>query len=307
MPDVVVTGSSGFVGRQVVAALAATDARVAALSRRRPHEMPQGVTFLACDLLEPGAAAEAMRTLKPTHLVHAAWDVTPGQFWGSRKNLDWAAASLALYREFAAAGGRRAVFLGTCAEYDWHSSTLAERSTPTVPITVYGAAKHGVHTILEAVARQHGGSLAWGRLFLLYGPHEAAGRLVSDLTKNLLEGRRVAVTEGVQLRDFMHVADAGAALARLLRSDVTGPVNIATGRTVPVRTVCQSIAALTGRPDLLDLGARPTPAGEPPCLAADVTRLRQEVGFSPRFDLESGLADTVAWWRSQLGRTTLRA
>ena len=40
--------------------------------------------------------------------------------------------------------------------------------------------------------------------------------------------------------------------------------------------------------------------GEPASLVADVGRLRDEVGFSPRIDLAEGIRDTVAWWQGRL-------
>ncbi len=298
---VVVTGASGFVGRHVLAALAGSGLRITALSRHPPDWMPAGVAFHGCDLLDPRATSAAMRELAPSHLIHSAWDVTPGVFWGAPANLDWVAASFVLYRAFADGGGRRAVFVGTCAEYDWSFSHLAESGTPLAPATFYGIAKHALHSVLAPLARQQGISLAWARLFLLYGPYEAPGRLVSGIARDILEGRRVALTEGTQVRDFMHVADVGRALAALLRSDVTGPVNIASGAPVQVRHVAEKIATLAGRPDLLDIGARPMPVQEPLFLTADVTRLREEVGFAPQFDLDTGLADTFAWWRARLG------
>ncbi len=95
----------------------------------------------------------------------------------------------------------------------------------------------------------------------------------------------------------MHVADVARAFVDLLASDVTGAINIASGVCVPVREVVTTIGALAGAPHLVRLGALPSRPGDPPRLAASVGRLRQAVGFRPRYDLATGLADTVAWWQ----------
>jgi nucleoside-diphosphate-sugar epimerase len=55
-----------------------------------------------------------------------------------------------------------------------------------------------------------------------------------------------------------------------------------------------------GRPDLLQLGARSAPANEPALLVPAVARLRDEVGWQPRFRLRDGIADSIAWWRQRL-------
>ena len=55
-------------------------------------------------------------------------------------------------------------------------------------------------------------------------------------------------------------------------------------------------------PDRVRLGARPTPANEPACRQADVTRLRRELKWAPRFDLRRGIADTLDWWKANRPR-----
>lgn len=190
------------------------------------------------------------------------------------------------------------VVAGTCAEYAWGDDRLVEGLTPCAPSTLYGTAKDSLRRILEAFAGAAPISVGWGRLFFLYGPGERGGRLVSDAINALLAGQTFATSHGRQRRDFMHVADAANAFAALVDSDVQGAVNIGTGAAVAVRAILEKIASLTGRGDLIMFGARPLPAGEPQTIEAGTQRLFEEVGFRPRFDLTSGMADTVAWWRN---------
>jgi nucleoside-diphosphate-sugar epimerase len=172
-----------------------------------------------------------------------------------------------------------------------------ERTTPTVPATLYGASKHAVHGVLEAWGEQTGVSVGWARLFFLYGPHEHPDRLVSSVIRALLAKREAACTAGAQVRDFQHVDDCAGALAALLDRDVRGAVNIASGHATTIAEVAISIADQLGARDLVKLGARAMPAGDPPVLTASVQRLRAEVGWTDRFDLERGLAHAIDYWR----------
>jgi nucleoside-diphosphate-sugar epimerase len=146
--------------------------------------------------------------------------------------------------------------------------------------------------------------MAWGRVFFLYGPHEAPGRLVSDVIQSLIERREAHCSDGTQQRDFMHVVDVGRAFAAVLDSDCTGPVNIASGVCVPVRSVVSTIGLLTQASDLIRFGAANRP-NEPPRLAASIDILHDRLGFRPRYDLESGLANTVDWWRARRARSEM--
>ncbi len=323
MKRVLVTGAAGFVGRHAVAALAARGFEIHAMGRTAPDGAH---AFHAADLLDPAQRRAAVQAAGASHLLHLAWITTPGRYWQAPDNLDWTAASIDLVQRFREAGGTRAVVAGTCAEYDWTeinrlpraepaSPSLRPRSegdeaairmgqlfesAPCEPATLYGAAKDSLRRVLAAYAATADLSLAWGRLFYLYGPGETPGRLVGDAARALLAGERLATSEGRQRRDFLHVGDAGAAFAALLDSGVEGPVNIGSGDAVPVRTILEAIGTLTGRPDLIDFGARPLGPTEPACIEADIRRLANEVGFSPRYRLDQGLAATVTGWREAL-------
>jgi len=289
---VLLTGASGFIGRHALAALAAAGHEVHAVARTRGPAV-DGVTWHEADLLSGVGVVEEV---EPELLVHLAWYAEHGRFWTSAENVRWVEASLALLRAFVHVGGSRAVLAGTCAEYEW-TRALYPETAPIRPSTLYGAAKHGLHVVARSFAEQAGMSLAWGRLFFLYGPFEDPGRFVPSLVLAMLRGEPAPMTLGTQRRDFLHAADAGAAFAAFAGSDVTGAVNIASGEPLQLRDLAERIARRIGREELLQLGARPMPEGEPRALIADVRRLRHEVGWSPEITLDDGLDGVIAWWR----------
>lgn len=104
----------------------------------------------------------------------------------------------------------------------------------------------------------------------------------------------------------MHVADVAAAFVAILDSKVQGPVNIASGRAVSVKEVAEKIASKLGKRHLLKLGALPAPRAEPLVLKADIRRLRREVGWRPRFNLDRGLDEAIAWHAKDMGKTRMR-
>ncbi len=303
--SVIVTGAGGFIGSRALEPLLAHGFEVHALSRSRAADAR--VHWHAVDLLDAQLVAALVRELKATHLLHLAWFTEHGRFWSAPENLDWLGASVQLLRAFAQAGGERAVMAGTCAEYDW--TTAAEScveldsdlmpATPLAPATLYGAAKHATHLVSRAYAREAHISLAWGRIFLLYGPGEDERRLVPAVARALLEGREAQTSDGTQVRDLMHVDDVAAAFAALLASEVEGPVNVASGEPTRLRQVIEEIGRAAARPDLLRIGALPRSGSEPERLVADTARLRGEVGFEPQIALSEGIASTLAWWREQ--------
>jgi nucleoside-diphosphate-sugar epimerase len=295
---VLLTGASGFIGSHAAAALVEQGHEVVAVARRAGPARA-GVSWDELDLLEPGQAEDLARRVRAEELLHLAWYAVPGSFWTAPENERWIDASLRLLRAFAEAGGRRAVMAGTCGEYAWGEGILRESGTPLQPATLYGACKLATNVAATAAAQQMGLSLAWGRIFFVYGPGEPGGRLVSGLASGLLAGLEVPTTDGVQRRDFLHVRDVARAFVTLLASDVTGAVNVASGKATAVRDIVALVAAAVGDSGRVSVGGLAPRAGEPALIQGDASRLHDEVGFQPVIGLEEGIAETVAWWRRQ--------
>ena len=296
MKKVLVTGASGFIGSDCLAPLLARGYEVHAVSSRPGGQLEQRDVHWHQADLTAGQSAELLESVRPTHLLHLAWYTAPGAFWTSTENLHWVRASLELLRSFAECGGLRVVFAGSCAEYEWKYDVYSEESTPLVPATLYGACKHGLHTIFEAYARQAGLNAAWGRIFFLYGPNEHPQRLVASVIRSLLRNEPAQCSHGRQIRDLLFSKDVAEAFVALLDSEVTGSVNIGSGTPVALKDVVVRIGEKLGRQELIQLGAQAAPAGEPPVLVADIARLREEVGWHPRYDLDQGLDATIRWW-----------
>lgn len=300
MKRVLVTGASGLVGRATLPLLLDRGFEVHAVSSSGSAGMDPSVVWHQADLLEKDATARVIREVEPTHLLHLAWYTHPGAVYTSFENVRWVDASLHLLREFARCNGRRATVAGTCAEYDWSARVYSEDSSALAPRTLYGACKYSVWLLASRMSELDAVGIGWGRLFSVYGPGEHPDRLVPSVARALLAGQEARCTPGTQIRDYLYSGDAAGAFVALLESDVHGPVNIASGRGIPVRALVSEIGAAIGRPDLIRFGEVALGAGEPSALVADTRRLTKDVGWSPAVDLATGVRRTVAWWREHL-------
>jgi nucleoside-diphosphate-sugar epimerase len=299
MPRILVTGARGFVGRSVIAPLLGRKFEVHGVTRERVEKSDQ-VRYHRADLLVPGEAARVMDEVRPTHLIHLAWHLPVGAYRQAGGHARWIGATCALVQAFADAGGKRFVGVGTCAEYAPGPEPLSEVGATLAPRDAYGRAKDTTRRALDAYAEENGVEAAWARLFSLHGPHESPARLVPSIVRALLAGERALCSPGTQVRDYLHVEDAADALAALVDSHVGGALNVASGEGVQVAHVARRVSELMGRPELLQLGARPLPPDESPFVVAEVARLRRELGWKPAHDLEAGLIRTVAWWKQDM-------
>lgn len=297
MTPLLITGASGFLGRNLIEELSAGDVRgIHAVARMPPSDVP-GAQWHSLDLLEHESARRVIAAIRPRTIIHLAWCATPGVFWSSPENTQWLERTRELGEAAADLGVRRLVVAGTCAEYDWSGDgTLQENVTPFRPATPYGQAKHAARLAIEEIARQSGMSLAWLRVFWTCGRHEHPARLVPGVIRGLRSGEVVPLTEGTQAIDMVAASDLARAFIAAARSGATGAFDLASGRPVTVRTIAERIAARIGGSDRLKFGMRPTPPGTPDLIVGQAGRLCEAAGWRPVLDLDQMLEAAVDWW-----------
>jgi len=297
---VLITGGSGFIGRNCLDRFVRRGYDVHAVAGSRPGDDEPGITWSQANLLDLDQIAGIVADARADTLLHLAWMVKPGEAYTSPENFSWVSASMELIQQFVHHGGRRVVAAGTCYEYDHSLGWCHEQRTPTNPDTVYGTCKNTLRQLASAYCHTAGVSFAWPRIFFLYGPHEHPNRLVSSVIRSLLNGEAAKCSHGRQLRDYLYVEDLADALVALCESDVENEINIASGQPVTLAKIVSRIGCLMERPELVLLGALPCRGSEAPLVAADTTLLRERLGWNPRHKLDESLRSTIAWWQAQL-------
>ncbi len=267
---ILITGSMGFVGRQVVKAFPADSTQVRLVVREGKEKEAQAVRHDAevvstKDLFAESAEWWKLQCANIDVVVHVAWYAEPGKYLESPRNLDCLIGSLHLAKGAMHAGVKRIVGVGTCFEYDLAAGVLSVE-TPLKPLTPYAAAKAALYMSLAQVVPNAGAEFAWCRLFYLFGEGEDSRRLVPHLRSKLEKGEQVELTSGKQIRDFLDVADAGRMIADVALGSQVGPVNICSGTPITVRQLAEKIADEYGRRDLLRFGARANNLIDPTCV-----------------------------------------
>lgn len=294
---VLLTGASGFVGCAILEALGRQGAEVHAVSRRSPASSAPHIWHQA-DLLVPGVAESLAEDICADTIIHAAWIVDHGSFWSAPENLDWVYASLALLRAAHESGTRRFVGIGTCYEYDWpDNGDCKETGTSIRPHRLYAIAKDATRRASEGFSAEQGLEFVWARLFFLYGAGEHPNRVIPCFARAITRGDPAPDVDGNSVRDFMDVHDAGEAIAALAFSRFIGAINIGTGQGIKISELATKMERLAGRPGSIEFRKSGKPSNNPPRIVADVSRLREELGFEPTRTFDEGLRRVLTQWR----------
>ena len=300
MNRVLVTGGGGFIGRHLLPLLVASGAEVHAVCRgSAPEVADKRVLWHQADMLDARQVKALVRQVKADQLIHLAWYTTPPLYWEAGENTLWLEASILLFREFADAGGKRVVAMGTCAEYDWSGGRCIEDSTSLAPLSLYGRSKNSLQASLAKIAASSGIVSTWARLFFPYGPGEHPSKLVTHIATALLNGQRASCSTPDQKRDFIYVTDVASAIVAVLKSRFSGAINIGSGAAVTVREVVEKVAQQIGRVDLLDLRTPDQTSNAAPLVVADIGKLGGVIHWTPAVCLDAGIAQTIEYCRGK--------
>jgi nucleoside-diphosphate-sugar epimerase len=302
---ILITGAGGFIGSHVARLLVQQghDVHATILGDNdtvRIRDLLPRLHTIPCNLENPAELESCLDAVRPELCIHLAWYALPGKYLDAVENFGSLNATLHLARKLAALGCRRFVGIGTCFEYE-HAGAVLSETSPTKPRSLYAACKLSAALMLEQFARLTPMQIAWVRLFYQYGPDEAPQRLMPYAINTLLKGQTLKLTPGEQVRDFLHIEDVASGIVAVAQSALTGVVNVGSAQPVTVRQIAETIAAIIGRPDLLALGAQPYSPSDPMFILADNSRLRENTGWKPRYDLDTGLRQTIEWWRTRQG------
>lgn len=292
-----VTGAAGFIGSQVVRTLVEDGDDVHAVVRpgadtARLAGVEEGVTLHRIDLDSRRDVTERLGAISPEVVYHLAWYAEPQKYLHAKEeNMASLEASVPLVSE-ALAGGGRVVLAGTCLE------GLPQRERDAF---FYASAKRSLHELALHLSDERAGSSVCAHIFYLYGPDEDERRLVPSLIRALTRGEPIAVTAGEQRLPYLHVADVARALVAIGRSSQTGTIDVCSGPPTVLRDLFAAVGAELSRDDLVRVGGRPYRDDEIMELPHDPRPLR-DLGWAPTFDLRTGVADTVAWWKERTTR-----
>ncbi len=299
---ILVTGGAGFIGSHVVEALVRDGTTVHVLdnlSTGRRENLPDGVRFFHGDLLDGHLLDQALEGVQG--IIHLAARVAIRDSLihfpeDAQTNL---IGTLNLLKQAGVRRVKKFVFSSSMAVYADRDDPVPIPETYTLePISPYGLSKLSAEKYVSLLARELGMQSVCLRYFNVYGPRQAFTPYVGVITifiEHLLKGTPpVIFGDGEQRRDFVCVEDITRATLLALDADLGHEImNVGTGTGTSVNQIARLLIEKL-RPDLEPVYEAAQP-GEIRHSIADISRIRDRLGFQPRARLQDKIDDVVAW------------
>jgi UDP-glucose 4-epimerase len=302
-----VTGAAGFVGTNLVAALADAGHDVVAWIHPggetwRLDTLGARARVEAVELLDGDAIDAGVERARPDWIFHLAahgaysWQRDPERIM--QTNLVSTVRLLGACRD---RGFEAFVHAGSSSEYGFQDHAPAETELPE-PNSDYAAMKAAATLHCRFVAQREDLHIVTLRLYSVFGPWEEPGRLMPTLVARGLEGKLPPLVSPDTPRDFVSVRDVDRAfLAAAQRTDAErgGVFNIASGRETPLREV---VAVARRQLDIAaepDWGTEPQRDWDAAVWVGDPRKAAAELGWRAEDDLDTGFAAIADWLRDR--------
>lgn len=292
---VLITGGTGFIGKNVVNELLKRGYEVHSLVYPPFAEEEKGLFQYEMNLMDTNTVSEFLQKNSFENLIHLAWYVGP-KCHVHNCNIDWVVATLNLIKYFKESGGKKFVGAGTISEYEYKYGYFLEDETPTNPGTLYGNGKNVVYNLAKVYCKFNNIDFKWPRIFNVYGPNEKLQRLMPSVINSCLKGEDVKVSDCLKFQDYLHVEDTARGIVDVFESDIQGAVNICSGKPVQLKYIVNKIAELTEFKGNILWGAIPAAFGDE-VVVGNNEKLKS-IGWEPKYSLDEGLKSTIEWWKN---------
>ena len=285
---VILTGATGLIGKETIEPFLKNEFEIFALTIDGDYS-DRKIHWIDANIFDHARVKEVMMQIQPEYLLHFAW-TAQGDYLTSDSNYNWLDSSYIMLKEFINYGGKRAVFAGTCAEYEFQDRPLKE-SDRLKPSTLYAKCKNELREKAQSVCTQNGVSFGWGRIFYVYGHGENPTRLTPYVVDSLMKNKKVTIKSGPLVKDYMYTKDTASAFVKFLNTNVEGCVNICTANPIRVRDFVLNIATKMQKDHLIEFIDECQ--NQPTFIVGDNSRLKNEVGYEIMYTLDDAISEIL--------------
>ena len=297
---ILITGSSGFIGTNLLFSLQSQNYDIAVIDRSNNPNFKNVINYIG-DICDYSFVEKTILDFQPNKVFHLAG------YKNRSSNIEEVSLSLNvnllgtlnLYQALTKISTIESIIaIGTSDEYGIQYSSFTESSIEN-PISAYGFSKLCGTQLAQFFNRSFNLPVIILRPTIAYGPHQANDMFIPSLINTLMSNSDFKMTEGKQLRDFIYISDLVDAMLLISESQShNGEIfNIGSGDSLRLREVASIIAKDLNKELFLKIGSIPYRSNEVMKYRTSIDKVKNTFGWNPKINFKKGIELTVKHYR----------
>lgn len=291
---ILITGASGFIGKNLLSDLDNTKNDVSACYYSKKIKGYNNIKFYKLNLSDINSIKTLLKRIQPEVIVHLAWEGIPNFSRENCKN-NFNNSKNFFLEAFKEKALRKILVTGSCFEISDKNKGECFEHHAELPTDEFTNAKHSLMEWLLNFKTNRVISIAWLRLFYVYGPGQREGSLIPSTIKSLLNGKAPNIKSPANENDFIHVRDVTRAIIKAIEKDFkSGIYNIGSGKPTTIYNVCREIDMIINKS--VELSQELEKNIEMPrniSFWSNVEKAKNFFNWHPRVELKDGIKELV--------------
>lgn len=308
MRNIIITGSTSFIGVNLIRELLNKNYNVIALTRKEPsniEKLPKSEKIKIIQLdMEEITKLPTIINEKCDIFVHLAWNGTRGNDRNNitlqQNNYNQSIDAIKVAHEL---GCSIFVGAGSQAEYGLYNCEISE-VTECKPVTEYGKSKLKVCNDGYELCKKIGINFKWPRFFSLYGVEDYDQTLIISTIDKMLKDETIKLTECIQMWNFLYITDAINGVIKLIETNCSnGVYNFGSNDTRVLKSYIEEMAAITNTKSEIIYGAVPYPQTGMVSVEPNTEKLKKETNWESQTPFREGIKTIIL---SRKGKNEVR-
>lgn len=302
MNKAIVTGASGFIGKQLINELLSRNVKIVALDIRFDDVLLQNkdITCINCKDKNPFDLQNELADLKADTFFHLAWAGTSGalraDYTVQLNNVKLACDYVSVSSKI---GCKRFVYASSINEMETYEYLQSDDINPSGGY-IYGTGKLAAHLMCEVVAKQNGIDFIPVIITNIYGAGEKSARLINTSIRQLLNKEHCSFTEGKQTYDFIYITDAITSIVEVAdKGKAFNRYYIGSGNPKPLREFLQEMKDVVDSSAELGLGDLPFNGIDISYKQFKLKKVEEDTGYKNKISFKDGIKMTMDFIKSE--------
>ena len=308
MTRILITGGAGFLGANLTRKLLEENEDIHLIlspktNTWRINSISNKLSIHTVDLTDKEKVETTIKSIKPEIIYHLA---THGAYASQVSEERIIATNIIglmnILNACKTVGFKKFINTGSSSEYGFKKEPMKERDILEAPYSCYAFTKASATLYAQYFAKKYDLPVITLRLFSVYGDYEEPKRFVPSLITNTLKNNPTPLASPDTARDFIYVEDViNAYLSVCKKSLEPGEIfNVGSGEQKTIKEVVETVMQITKRNIPLVWNSFSSRAWDTNTWQADISKIRDSVGWHPKHTLVEGIIKTISWIKNNL-------